>query len=164
MKKIIISCIIVITIIAFFYSVISAANNKISMRQAARAAGAMPYQIGLTNSIIIPCFTTAIPPVCEGGTLCFTLDVGRCALYSDVSGTPAGGMGSMALFQKTAIAMAGLMPGGQLIAGGMGMTLMDSGVLASAGGCYGCMAKANMLDKIGGVYDYIIASFRDDPK
>jgi len=163
-KKITIIFILAVILTGMAYTIIPLASNKIMMRQAARAAGAMPYQIGLTKVITIPCVTTGVPPVCEGGTLCFTLDVARCTLYSDVSGMPAGGMGSMALFQKTAIAMAGLMPGGQLIAGGMGMTLMDSGVLASAGGCYGCMAKANMLDKIGGVYDYIIASFRDDPK
>jgi hypothetical protein len=133
-------------------------NNAVS------AAGSMPYQIGLTKVIIIPCVTTGIPPVCVGGTLCQTLDVGRCSLYSDVSGSPAGGMGSMALFQKIAIAKAGLMPGGQLIAGGMSPVFMDSGVLASAGGCYGCTVKSGTgnrflawLEKLD---KYIIAGFK----
>lgn len=105
-----------------------------------------------------PCVTAG---VCAGGTLCFVTDPARCLLYSDVSGIPAGGMGSNALFSKIAIAKAGLTPGGQLIAGGMMLTSMDSGVLASAGGCYGCMAKANFKDKIFHWLDkYIIAGIK----
>lgn len=134
---------------------------------AANAAGALPYQIGLTNVTIIPCFTTGEPPLCTGGTLCHTLDLARCTGptgHSDVSGTPAGGMGSNALFLNTAIIQAGLTTGGQLIAGGMSSVLMDSGVLASAGGCYGCMAKAGAGDKFFAWLEkldkFIIAGFR----
>lgn len=136
------------------------------LSQAASAAGSLPYQIGLTNAIVIPCVTTGVPPICTGGTLCSTLDVARCTLYADVSGTPAGGMGMNALFSQIAIAQAGLVSGGQLIAGGLSMTLMDQGVLASAGGCYGCMAKAGRVDKILAWLEkldkYIIAGIKGD--
>lgn len=112
--------------------------GRLRWRNAVEAASSFPYQIGLTDVIIINCFTTGVPPVCTGGTLCNMKDAATCATYSDVSGTPAGGMGSNALFLNTAIAQAGLTAGGQLIAGGMSSVLMDSGVLASSGGCYGC--------------------------
>ncbi|MDO8668571.1 MAG: hypothetical protein Q7K35_05835 [bacterium] len=158
MRKVIIFLIFVaiISVSGFYYFWPEAPLIK-----AAQSAGGYPYQIGLTNVIVIPCVTTGVPPICTGGTLCNLLDVGRCALYSDVSGSPAGGMGSNALFLITAIAQAGLTSGGQLIAGGMTMTQMDSGVLASAGGCYGCMAKAGFKDKIINWFDkYIIAGIR----
>lgn len=124
---------------------------KRDFAKAAEAAGGFPYQIGLTNAIIIQCFTTGIPPLCTGGTLCNLKDAATCANYSDVSGTPAGGMGSNALFMNTAILQAGLAAGGQLIAGGMSAALMDNGVLASTGGCYGCAAKAG---KTGSIYAF----------
>lgn len=116
-------------------------TQYLSWQKAAQASGSMPYQIGLTKAVMVNCFTTGLPPFCAGGALCGTLDVTRCALYSEVSGTPAGGMGSNALFSNVAITEAGLTPGGQLIAGGLSPTFMDQGVLASAGGCYGCAAK-----------------------
>jgi len=154
---------IIIVLTAIGFAVYPLAGRQIASRYIAKAAGSMPYQIGLTQVLETPC--VEVSGDCEPLiTLCGTLDPVRCELYSFVIGTQAGGMGNQALFLNAAIAQAGLTPGGQLIAGGMGPTLMDSGVLASAGGCYGCMAKANMLDKIGGIYDYIIASFRDDPK
>lgn len=135
---------------------------KVEWKMAAKAAGSFPYQIGLTNAVIIKCFTTGIPPMCEGGTLCYLKDAGTCTFYSDVSGKPAGGMGQNALFQQTAITMAGLTPGGQLIAGGMSPVLMDNGVLASKGGCSGCMVKSESLfGKIAAVADFIIAGFKD---
>jgi hypothetical protein len=141
---------------------------------AAEAAGSMPYQIGLTKVVIDKCMPGCCSNVgcrcCIGtegiGTeLCGTiLDVeARCALYSGVIGTPAGGMGNNALFLDTAIAQAGLTPGGQLIAGGMSMVLMDQGVLASAGGCYGCLAsKDSVKDRMFAWLDkFIIAGFKD---
>ena len=131
-------------------------------QKAVEASASLPYQIGLSNAIIIPCFVTPAT-VCAGGTLCFVTDPARCLLYSDVSGAPAGGLGSNALFLKTAIIQAGLTPGGQLIAGGMSPVLMDSGVLASAGGCFGCMSKTKAVDKffawLNKLDKYIIAGF-----
>jgi len=156
---IIISICILLTIIY----IITPCIKRYFIWQSAKAAiSPLTYQIGLTSVVITPCFTTGSPPTCEGGPLCFTLDAGRCTLYSDVTGLPAGGMGSNALFLKTAIAQAGLPPGGQLIAGGTGPTLMDSGVLASYGGCYGCYAKVDIFDKMNNWFDkYVIALFKE---
>lgn len=134
-------------------------SEKFHLFQGAQAVGGFPYQIGLTSVTVVPCITTGYPPICEGGTLCFTKDAASCTMYSDVSGSPAGGMGMNALFLNTSVAQAGLTSGGQLIAGGMSNVLMDNGVLASAGGCAGCMAKANKIDKIKEVFDYVITSF-----
>lgn len=113
-------------------------------RKAEAAAVAMPYQIGLTNVVITPCFIAY--GKCVGAPLCIASGTDRCAGWSSVIGTPAGGMGASALFSAKAIAMAGLTAGGQLIAGGMGPTMMDQGVLASAGGCSGC-SLASRTDK-----------------
>ncbi len=136
--------------------------NYFKWKNSVEAAGSLPYQIGLTNVAMINCFTTGSPPLCEGGTLCFTKDAATCTTYSDVSGTMAGGMGNNALFSIQAIAQSGLTNGGQLIAGGMSPVLMDNGVLASIGGCYGCYAKAKSIeDKIVNWFDYIIAGFRE---
>jgi len=118
-----------------------------SMYQYAESASAgYPYQIGLLNSVITQCRLSCCSPAgcrcCIGGTWCQAiLTEPQCLIHSNVSGTPAGGMGDSALFLNTAIAQAGLTSGGQLIAGGMSPALMDNGVLASAGGCSGCLAK-----------------------
>lgn len=139
-------------------------------QKAVEASSGFPYQIGLTKVVITPCIPTVPPalPVCNPTTipplpplLCGFRDFATCAGYSLVSGVPAGGMGSSALFSNIAIAKAGLTPGGQLIAGGMSPVLMDSGVLASAGGCFGCVAKNNFIDKTLNWADkYIIAGFK----
>ncbi len=132
-------------------------------RRAAVATGGLPYQIGLTNVVMVKCFTTGNPPICAGGELCATLDAARCTAYSEVSGNPAGGMGESALFVDEAIAKAGLTPGGQLIAGGMSQVLMDQGILASAGGCYGCVTKNGIADRIFVWLDkFIIAGFKNN--
>ncbi|MFH1773186.1 MAG: hypothetical protein ABH818_02440 [Patescibacteria group bacterium] len=155
------SVVFVLTFVVYF---LPNSINSWRWQKAVEAAGGFPYQIGLTKVVIIPCVFTPPPvgPVCVGGLpLCGTLDPARCVLYSQVSGLPAGGNGNMALFLKTAIAKAGLTPGGQLIAGGMSPVLMDSGVLASAGGCSGCLGKANFKDKVFDWLDkYIIAGFK----
>lgn len=157
-KKLILIIAVAVFILGIFF--IPKITAEIEWKIAARAAGSLPYQIGLTNAVIIKCFTTGTPPICTGGTLCSLKDAGSCTLYSEVSGTPAGGMGQNALFQQTAISMAGLTPGGQLIAGGMSPVLMDNGVLASAGGCYGCMAKSESLfGNIASIFKVIIAGF-----
>ncbi|MFH1255247.1 MAG: hypothetical protein V1667_02145 [bacterium] len=149
-------------LIAGFIIFVIFSSPSASYNSAADAAGGFPYQIGLTNAVIIPCFTTGNPPVCAGGELCAIKDPASCALYSEISGSPAGGMGSNGIFLKTAIAKSGLVSGGQLIAGGMSPAAMDNGVLASAGGCFGCVAKQNLADKIFIFFDkYIIAGFRN---
>lgn len=126
-----------------------------------QAAGNCVFQIGLTNVVMTPCVTTGSPPVCTGGLYCNVLDAARCTMYQDVQGTPAGGMGSGALFSNIAISMAGLMSGGQLIACGISPTAMDNGALASAGGCYGCMAKENSIIKIANWLEkFFIAGFK----
>lgn len=138
-------------------------NNYMEWRLAKGviASGGFTYQIGLTNVTMINCFTAGSPPVCTGGTLCYIKDAANCTAYSDVSGTPAGGMGSNALFSTQAIAQSGLTIGGQLIAGGTSPVLMDNGVLASSGGCYGCYAKLDKDSKIKSWFDFIIAGFRE---
>lgn len=136
---------IALFILIYFFPKI---ENYLSGKMAAEAVGGFPYQIGLTSVQIVPCVVSCYPAesCCTGGTLCSS-DIPPACLHSTVSGTMAGGSGNMALFLKTAIAQVGLTPGGQLIAGGMGPTLMDSGVLASAGGCSGCAAAFNQNSK-----------------
>lgn len=147
-KKIIILSIITVLIIAGLL-IIPKINHYIEWKQAEAAASSMPYQIGLTNVITDMCRVQPMgtaPPQCWGtkqqaaAKLCMTLtsQIAKCPLYTEVNGTKAGGMGNQALFLNTAIAKAGVSDGGQLIAGGMSLVLMDSGVLAGKGGCFGC--------------------------
>ena len=152
-------CILILSVLVYIFAPSVVVYFK--WQKVVKAAGAFPYQIGLTNVVTIPCFTTGSPPICTGGTLCYIKDAASCTLYSNVSGTMSGGMGDKALFLKTAIAQSGLTQGGQLIAGGMSPVLMDSGVLASGGGCYGCYASLNVVDKIKNWFDYIIAGIKD---
>ncbi len=153
-----------VLIIAFFVFFGPRIKNYIGweMTEAVIATGGFTYPIGLNNPSEIPCFTTGSPPVCTGGTMCYTLDPGRCTFYSDVSGVQAGGAGSMALLQKTALRTAGITPAGGLIAAGTGPTLMDSGPLAGPGGCYNCFTKENFLRVVKDKIKYIIAGFKND--
>ncbi len=145
-------------------------NNYMEWRLAKGviASGQLTYQIGLTGVTIINCFTTGNPPICTGGvlggTLCYTKDAATCANYAEVSGTPAGGMGNNALFSIQAIIQSGLTNGGQLIAGGTSPVLMDNGVLASSGGCFGCYAKLDTDSKIKSWFDFIIAGIKESKK
>lgn len=141
---------------------------SIILKEVKAIGGECSYQIGLTKTTIsqcIPsCYVGTAPAACcapspgatgAGAALC-PLIVPKggtyettCPLYSGVSGMPAGGMGSTALFTNVAIAKAGLTPSGQLIACGLTMTNMDQGILASSGGCSGCsFAKLNKKDKL----------------
>jgi len=73
----------------------------------------------------------------------------------------------MALFSLTQTSMAAYKPGDSIIAGGMTMTEMDNGVLATPGGCAGCglgKADSSIIDRIADVAVYIIAGFRDKIK
>lgn len=161
-KKIVIFVVAVISaFVAAGFLIYPHAGMKIASRHIASAGGGCPYQIGLTSTVEIMCIENMGD--CEPLTsLCGLLDPVRCNAYSDVEGKPAGGMGEGALFLKEAIIEAGLPPEGPLIACGAGPTLMDGGVLASVGGCYGCTARASWKDKALGIYDYIIAGFRSD--
>ena len=160
-KKRIIWLIVLIFLLTASYFLTPQISNYFKWKNAVEASAGFPYQIGLIQAITIECVPEG--EVCVGGTLCIIKDVAECKLYSDVSGTPSGGMGFNALFSRIAISQAGLTPGGQLIAGGMSNILMDNGVLASSGGCYGCYAKVeNIKDKIVNWFDYIIAGFKDN--
>lgn len=126
------------------------------------AAGGYPYQIGLTGVTVIPCTVSCNGSCCMGGSLCSVKDPATCTMYSYVQGTPAGGSGNQALFLKTALSQAGVSAGSQLIAGGMGPTMMDSGVLGGPTGCYNCMAKKeNFWEKTKRAVDYMIAAVKE---
>jgi hypothetical protein len=130
-----------IFIIAFLFIVLNILSAVKFWGEAKASVSSIPYQIGLTNCVVTKCVTSGY--VCTGGTLCYTKDTATCSGYWDVSGTPAGGMGTNALFLDAAITKAGLVPGGELIAGCMSPTMCDGGVLASWGGCWGiaCFGK-----------------------
>lgn len=145
--------------ICFILFIIADYYNR---RQAVKAAGGFPTQLGLTGVTMFQCVVSCNGGCCVGGTLCPTKDPATCTNYQEVSGTPAGGTGNMALFSNTAISQAGLSQGGQLIAGCMSPPLCDNGVLASSGGCYGCMGRMDSIDKIKGLFKYVIAGFKDD--
>lgn len=132
-------------------------------QKAVQSAGGYPYQIGLMNTIQIQCVVSCYGGCCMGGMLCTVKAPGICATYSQISGSMSGGLGTMALFSLAQTSMAGYKPGDSIIAGGMTMTEMDNGVLATPGGCAGCgMGKndSNVLDRIANIVDYIIAGFR----
>lgn len=130
--------IVVIIIISLGYFFMPRVVDYFEWQKAVRAAGSLPYQIGLTNVTMIQCTVSCNGGCCMGGTLCTTKDSATCTTYSEITGTQAGGMGNQALFLNSAISQAGVSSGGQLIAGGMSPVLMDNGVLAGPGGCYGC--------------------------
>lgn len=159
-KKIafIIAFVLIVGMVAFVFI-----TDQYNWSKAVEASSGFPYQIGLTKAVVIPCLTTpTTPPVCAGGTLCYVKDPATCTLYSDVTGVPAGGMGSNALFSDIAITKAGLTSGGQLIAGGMSPNLMDNGVLASRGGCFGCLARVDITDKVKNWFNKVyIAIFEE---
>ena len=166
-RKIIISLVIILSLLLMSGFFVHRSVRSWRFSKAASAAGSMPYQVGLTNVIIVPCVTTGLPPICTGGTLCNTVDVADCTLYADVNGASAGGSGQPPLLlSQIAIGMAGLTSGGQLIYGGTtnSMFISQDAVLASVGGCYGCMAKSGTVDKIYAWLEkldkYIIAGFK----
>ncbi len=142
---------------------------KTRLNLAAEATGGFPYQIGLTGVTVTQCYTSCpapvVPTCCMGGTLCTMKTVAQCVLYSDVMGSPSGGMGSNAIFSNINLGIAGVSSGGQLIAGGSTMTEMDSGVLAGMGGCagVGCAAvkDKNIFERYYEIIKYGIASFKD---
>ena len=150
---------------AFFWSGIEF-NRKLEWKIAENliAAGAFPYEVGCSNAVIIPCFTTpTTPPLCTGGTLCNTIDAARCLLYSDVTGMPAGQKPCNVLFMKAFMAQAGLTPGASFIAAGTGPTLMDQGPLASWGGCVNCYAQheSKWKQKLAAAKKMFVAVFKD---
>lgn len=166
-KKIIL--LVVGLMIAVFLIFVFFGSQSASYNGAVEASAGLPYQIGLTKALITKCIVSCNGGCCMGmggaGELCSVKDPASCSLYSEISGTPSGGMGKNALFSNAAISKAGLVHGGQLIAGGMSPVAMDNGVLASAGGCFGCVAKQNFFDKTFFLFDkYIIAGFKKSQK
>jgi len=136
---------------------------QVRWQKAVQAVGGYPYQIGLTNTTQISCTVSCNGGCCMGGTLCTVKAPGICTTYSQISGMMSGGSGTMALFSLIQTSMAGYKPGDSIIAGGMTMTEMDNGVLATPGGCAGCgMGKAdsNLFNRIANVAVYIIAGFK----
>lgn len=162
MKKLfIISILISAVLISGYYYYLP----EVRWHKAAQSAGGYSYQIGLTNTTQMQCTVSCNGACCTGGTLCTVKAPGICATYSEISGTMAGGSGTMALFSLTQTSMAGYKPGDSIIAGGMTMTEMDNGVLATPGGCSGCglgKADSNVLDRIAKIADYIIAGFKNN--
>ena len=157
-STLIVIAIVLIVIAGYFYYL-----PKARWAKAAEAAGGYAYQIGLTNTTQMQCTVSCDGACCTGGTLCSVKLPGVCATYSEISGSMSGGSGTMALFSLTQTSMAGYKSGDSIIAGGMTMTEMDNGVLATPGGCSGCgMGKAdsNLFIRIAAVAKYIIAGFR----
>jgi hypothetical protein len=133
-------------------------------QNAVESAGPYPYKIGLLKTTQIQCVTSCDGACCSGGTLCTVKEPGICATYSEISGSQAGGMGTMALFSLTQTSMAGYKPGDSIIAGGMTMTEMDNGVLGAPGGCSGCAmgdTDSNLFDRIAAIVKYIIAGKKE---
>lgn len=135
----------------------------------AEATGGFPYQIGLTGVTVNQCQPSCCSPAgcrcCVGGTLCSTiLTEPQCIIHSEVAGTPSGGMGNIGLFLNNNLAIAGVVNGQQLIAGGMSAPLMDSGVLVGNSGCVGVACTAindkNIFEKYYEIIKYGIASIR----
>ncbi len=169
----------VLVLSVFVYVFTPKIESYFMWQRAVKAAGGFAYQIGLTSVRITACVpnqpdnTACIgalisPDAVIATTLCGTKllvnpvdpeDI--CVNNSYVTGMMAGGMGGEALFTNSAILQVGLSPGGQLIAGGLGPTLMNSGVLASVAGCSGCIARLDIKNKIRKwFYDFIIAGKR----
>ncbi len=164
MKKLFLTLLlIVIVLVSGYYFYLP----KVRWQKAVQAAGGYAYQLGLTSTKQIFCTISCNGGCCTGGSLCTTKAAGICTTYSEISGTMSGGSGTMALFSTTQTSMSGYKPGDSIIAGGMSMTEMDQGVLATPGGCSGCgMGKADssLLDRIANITNYIIAGFRDKIK
>lgn len=164
MKKLFLFLIVIILLFIGAYNYYLPAAR---WQKAVEAEGGYPYEIGLTGTSQIQCQVSCDGACCTGGKLCTVKIPGVCATYSEISGSMAGGMGTMALFSLTQTSAAGYKPGDSIIAGGMTMTEMDNGVLADPGGCSGCTlgkADSNLFDRIAGVADYIIACFKDKTK
>ncbi len=162
-KKILIILAVLFIVVGGFFAL-----DKYNWNQAVKAVNGSvgAYQIGLVSPTVTECQTSCCSPAgcrcCIGGTLCTTiLTEAQCVMYSDVFGSPAGGMGSNALFLNTSIAMAGLTSGTDLIAAGMSPTMMDGGVLATAMGCSGCVARVDFVDKVKNWFGRVfIAGFK----
>ncbi|MCK5211737.1 hypothetical protein KAJ89_03475 [Candidatus Parcubacteria bacterium] len=156
-------------------------NNEIEWKIAVKASGGMSTQLGITEAKLTQCTPSCQNP--SGTSLCCAPQVNSncasfvpgvngtydsaCSLFSDVRGTQAGGTGSDGLFSQEAIAQAGLKAGGQLIYGGTtnNMSMMTPGdpnvVLASAGGCYNCLSKADWKENLKIKFKYFIAMIKD---
>lgn len=138
-KKILFSILFLIIV-----SVLVITPDIIKYNKAVKATSAFPYEVGLTNVVVTPCVPAVA--VCTGATLCNSLDVARCSMYSDVTGTQAGGMGMEVLLSQMTIGQIGLVPGSSLIAAGLAPNMMDGGPAASIGGT--TMGIMRVVDKL----------------
>ena len=110
-NKIIVFIVILLILLVLIFVISPKALANWRWRQTAQAVGGLPYQIGLTKVAIIQCITTGNPPICAGGPLCATLDVARCTAYSEVNGTPSGGMGLDGLLRGRGNVLSGILNG-----------------------------------------------------
>jgi coenzyme F420-reducing hydrogenase gamma subunit len=150
-----------VLVIVFGYFLVPQLSEYIRYKKAAKAASSFPTILGLTKVVMVPCVVTL--GVCVGGTTCNTKPPGACTAYTEVTGVPAGETGNLGLFLTTSLGTAGVTPGGSLIAGGISPVLMDSGVVAGFGGCFGqgCITKRNIFDKAEELVDkYFVAIFK----
>lgn len=141
-----IKLVIVILIVVggvYLYPVIA---EVVNFRKTSNAAGALPYQVGITNAVLIPCVGLVVCP----SPMCNAKHTGSCPpsvpAFFEVTGMSAGGTGMPDIvLSSMVVAKIGLTPGGQVIAGGLGPTLMDGGVAASLGGA--AMGLNQTLDR-----------------
>jgi len=129
-----------------------------------------PTELGLINVTVMgcqpSCCTGSICTCCSNGSLCLS-DTAPLCPRATVTGIPTGGDGDKGLFLKTSLAAAGISQGGQLIAGGMGITMMDSGTLAGNGGCVGSGCSAinieskNLWDKSRLAIKYLVSRLKN---
>lgn len=136
-KKIIVRSSIAIIGFALIFglSFVLTPYGRFAINKKAVASSGLPYQVGLTNVVLVPCVWVVASGVCTGGTLCPMVDPAQCNLTTDIAGTPAGGMGSEITLSTVAVSMIGVVPGGQIIAGGIGPTMIN--VAAGMAGKWG---------------------------
>ena len=153
-KKRIICLFVCVMIVSFLIWLVP---DVIKYRKAVKASGGLPFQVGLTKSVLTKCITDPDTGTCPNHDLCL-MAPGKCAAYTAVDGTPAGGMGSQILLADVTIGKIGLTQGTSIIAGGKSPVLID--VSASIGGtAYGIGRR---IDKVLDWFDFIIAgNFRN---
>lgn len=128
-------------------------------KKTVNAVAGFPYQIGLLDTLILPCTLnvdscTNSEPLAAG--TCKIKTPADCLLYSYVTGQPAGGDGNFALMNNIILGKIGLTQGGAMIAGFNSPVSTDTGVSASYGGAYMMSYR-----KIDSAIDFVTAAFHD---
>ena len=148
-KKKIICLFVCVMIVSFLIWLVP---DVIKYRKAVKASGGLPFQAGLTKSVLTKCIMDPNTGTCPNHDLCLAAP-GKCSIYIAVDGTPAGGMGSQILLADVTVGKIGLTQGTSIIAGGKSPVFID--VSASIGGtAYGVGRR---IDKTLDWFDYIIA-------